>query len=133
MVLIPENRDNTKLPWYNSLVLMPMLADKRYCVMDTLLVFDVDGTLTGPRRRMHEDFCRFFKSICRNYPVFLVSGSDMIKLEQQLPGEIIKLVTGIFACSGNELLMDGKHMFRMEHHFPGEIVTFLEDFVEASQ
>ncbi len=112
---------------------MPMLADKRYWVMDTLLVFDVDGTLTGPRRRMHEDFCRFFKSICCNYPVFLVSGSDMIKLEQQLPGEIIKLVTGIFACSGNELLMDGKHMFRMEHHFPGEIVTFLEDFVEASQ
>ncbi|MCP4072854.1 MAG: hypothetical protein GY742_14135 [Hyphomicrobiales bacterium] len=101
--------------------------------MDTLLVFDVDGTLTGPRRRMHEDFCRFFKSICRNYPVFLVSGSDMIKLEQQLPGEVIKLVTGIFACSGNELLMDGKHMFRMEHHFPGAVVTFLESFVEASQ
>lgn len=101
--------------------------------MDRLLVFDVDGTLTGPRRRMHEDFCRFFKAICRNYPVFLVSGSDMIKLGQQLPGEVIKLVTGIFACSGNELLMDGQHIYRMEHHFPGELVTFLNNFVGASQ
>jgi phosphomannomutase len=100
--------------------------------MESLLVFDVDGTLTGPRRRMHEDFSRFFKSICRNYPVFLVSGSDMVKLEEQLPTEVMKLVTGIFACSGNEFLMDGRHVFRMEHYFPTEVITFLEDFVEAS-
>lgn len=100
--------------------------------MDSLLVFDVDGTLTGPRRRMHEDFTRFFKSVCRNYPVFLVSGSDMPKLEQQLPPEVIQLVTGIFACSGNELLVDGHAVYRMEHYFPEELTSFLEGFVEKS-
>jgi len=100
--------------------------------MDSLLVFDVDGTLTGPRRRMHEDFSRFFKSICRNYLVFLVSGSDLGKLEQQLPPEVMGLVTGIFACSGNEFFMDGRAIFRMEHHFPTEIITFFENYVKAS-
>ena len=100
--------------------------------MDTLLVFDVDGTLTGPRRRMHEDFTRFFKSICRNYPVFLVSGSDMEKLEQQLPREVIDLVAGIFPCSGNEMLIDGQAIYRMEHFFPDEVTGFLAGFVDAS-
>ena len=100
--------------------------------MDTLLVFDVDGTLTGPRRRMHEDFSRFFKSICRNYSVFLVSGSDMPKLEQQLPAEVINMVTGIFPCSGNELLMGGQKIYRMEHFFPDEVISFLNEFIQAS-
>jgi phosphomannomutase len=100
--------------------------------MDTLLVFDVDGTLTGPRRRMHEDFSRFFKCICRRYPVFLVSGSDMPKLEQQLPAEVIRVVTAIFSCSGNEMLIDNRHIYRMEHFFPEEITTFATEFFDAS-
>jgi len=100
--------------------------------METLLVFDVDGTLTGPRRRMHEDFSRFFKSVCRSYPVFLVSGSDMPKLEQQLSSEVIDLVAGIFPCSGNEMLVEGRALYRMEHFFPDELTGFLAGFVDAS-
>ena len=110
-----------------------MISSQRHWPMDNrLLVFDVDGTLTGPRRRMHEDFSLVFKSMCRNYSVFLVSGSDMPKIEQQLPAQVIKLVTGIFACSGNELSMGGRHIFRMEHFFPDELTNFLNDFVKAS-
>ena len=105
---------------------------KKVCVMNTLLVFDVDGTLTGPRRRMHEDFSRFFKSICRNYPVFLVSGSDMPKLQQQLPGDVIDLVAGLFPCSGNEMIVEGQVIYRMEHFFPDEVTGFLAGFVDAS-
>lgn len=101
--------------------------------MDTLLVFDVDGTLTGPRRRMHEDFSRFFKSICRKYPVFLVSGSDMPKLKQQLPADIINRVTAIFPCSGNEMLIEGQPAYRMEHFFPDEITQFATEFFDESQ
>ena len=101
--------------------------------MNTLLVFDVDGTLTGPRRRMHEDFSRFFQSICRNFPVFLVSGSDMPKLEQQLPRQVIDLVSGIFACSGNEFVLGGQPIYRMEHLFSEELTQYLADFVNASR
>ena len=96
--------------------------------IDRLLVFDVDGTLTGPRRRMHEDFARIFKSICRKYLVFLVSGSDMPKLEQQLPGEVINRVTAIFPCSGNEMMIDKHPAYRMEHFFPDEITKFYQQF-----
>lgn len=101
--------------------------------MDTLLVFDVDGTLTGPRRRMHEDFSRFFKSICRSYPVYLVSGSDLPKLQEQLPEEVLRLVSGIFPCSGNELILNGEIAYRMEHDFPAKLKLFLMQFVDASE
>jgi len=101
--------------------------------MDTLLIFDVDGTLTGSRRRMHEDFARFFKSVCQNYQVFLVSGSDMPKLEEQLPAEIFKMVAGTFTCSGNEMMVDGQAVYRMEHLFPDEVTGFLAKFVDSSR
>ncbi len=100
--------------------------------MDTLLVFDIDGTLTGPRRRMHEDFSRFFKTICRSFSVFLVSGSDMPKIRQQLPEQVLELVAGVFPCSGNELKMGGETVYRMEHYFPDDLTGFLANFVDES-
>ncbi len=100
--------------------------------MSTILVFDVDGTLTGPRRMMHEDFARTFKTVCRTYKVFLVSGSDMPKLEQQLPREVIDLAAGIFPCLGNEFLMDGVPVYKMEHFFPDELTAFLQEYVDNS-
>lgn len=100
--------------------------------MQTMLIFDVDGTLTGPRRRMHEDFARFFSTVCRNYPVFLVSGSDMPKIEQQLPEGILNLVAGIFPCSGNEFLIDGTVQYRMEHFFPDDLKQFVSGFIDSS-
>ena len=100
--------------------------------MDTLLVFDVDGTLTGTRQRMHEDFSRVFQSVCRDYAVFLVSGSDMPKIEEQLPSEVINLVTGIFTCSGNEMWAGGEQIYNREHRFGNELLEFLTGFVDNS-
>lgn len=101
--------------------------------MTPILIFDVDGTLTGPRRRMHEDFARFFKSVCLNYQVYLVSGSDMPKLEQQLPECARQYVTGFFPCSANELIVDDQHVYRMEHVFSEELNRFLQGFIENSK
>lgn len=100
--------------------------------MEQLLVFDVDGTLTGPRRVMHEDFARFFRTICASRRVFLVSGSDMAKLAQQLPEFVLEAVAGVFACAGNEFLVDGQAVYRMEHFFPDELTEFVDEFIAAS-
>lgn len=100
--------------------------------MEQLLVFDVDGTLTGPRRVMHEDFARFFRSLCVSRPVFLVSGSDMGKLRQQVPEAVLDAVAGVFACSGNEFIVDKRAVYRMEHFFPGELTDFVDGFIAAS-
>lgn len=100
--------------------------------MKQVFVFDVDGTLTGPRRFMHEDFARFFRLIANTETVYLVSGSDMVKLKEQLPAWLLQSVSGTFACSGNELWQGGQTVFQMHHVFPDEILEFARKLVDES-
>lgn len=67
-----------------------------------IFVFDMDGTLTPSRERIDESFRRFFLSLCKNNPVYVVSGSDLAKIQQQLGEEVIYEAHGIFPCAGNE-------------------------------
>jgi len=100
--------------------------------MQQVLIFDVDGTLTGPRRVMYEDFARFFRTVVNSATVYLVSGSDMVKLEEQLPKWLLQSVAGTFACSGNELWQNGRTLFQMHHVFPDEMISFGEKLIAAS-
>lgn len=100
--------------------------------MKQVFVFDVDGTLTGPRRVMYEDFTRFFRAFARSNPVYLVSGSDYGKLEEQLPAHLLDEVQGVFACSGNELRQQGQLRYQMTHEFPAELLAFAQQFVDES-
>ncbi len=103
--------------------------------MDTenrVLVFDVDGTLTGPRRRIQEDFARFFRAIVQRETVYLVSGSDMPKLQNQLPEWLLDGVKGVFPCSGNEMYENGEVVYRHDHEFPSELKDFAQSLIDAS-
>ena len=57
--------------------------------MKQTYVFDVDGTLTPPRQPIEALFATFFLNFARSRSVVLVSGSDLPKLQQQLPEEIL--------------------------------------------
>ena len=59
-------------------------------------IFDVDGTLTPSRQPITDDFYNFFKSWLKNKDVFLVTGSDYEKLQEQLPKDILDNEKGIF-------------------------------------
>ncbi len=100
--------------------------------MERAFIFDVDGTLTGPRRYMHEDFARFFRTVVASETVYLVSGSDMPKLENQLPVWLIQSVAGVFTCSGNEFWQGGNIVFQMNHTFPEEMFELAEDIISQS-
>jgi len=101
-------------------------------MVERVLIFDVDGTLTGPRRVIHEDFARFLRSLLSRETVYLVSGSDLSKLQKQLPLWLMEGVAGIFTCSGNAFMSDGKTIYVREHDFPQELMTFLRAEVDAS-
>jgi len=101
--------------------------------MQEILIFDVDGTLTGPRRVMHDDFARFFRAVIHTKPVFLVTGSDMPKLEEQIPDCLLKDVAGAFTCSGNEFWRNGRALFTMNHAFPEEITDHLQALIDESE
>lgn len=66
-------------------------------------LFDVDGTLTHPRKKIEEKFAKKFSRWASNRNLYIATGSDFDKTKEQLPQEILNLFDGIFCCMGNEL------------------------------
>ncbi|MEM8688252.1 MAG: HAD-IIB family hydrolase [Pseudomonadota bacterium] len=97
-----------------------------------IYMFDVDGTLTDPRKPIDNDFGNFFERFCDNHMVYLVSGSDFPKLEEQLPKSILAKARGVFCCSAAELWADGNAIYRLDHEFPKLLIEALDDFVSLS-
>ena len=47
--------------------------------MKEVFVFDVDGTLTEPRKKIDSEFKDFMLKFIENNDVYLVTGSDRLK------------------------------------------------------
>ena len=54
--------------------------------MDRIFIFDVDGTLTPSRRKMTKEFKEFFEQWALKNHFYLVTGSDLPKLQEQMNG-----------------------------------------------
>ncbi len=66
-----------------------------------IYIFDVDGTLTPSRQPMTKEFQEFFSEWVKKNNFYLVTGSDLPKLQEQMGGLEIH-TDGIFTCCGNE-------------------------------
>lgn len=64
-------------------------------------IFDVDNTLTPPRKKILDEHIKLLNHLISKYNVYLVSGSDYEKLKSQLPIDILNKCAGIFSCLGN--------------------------------
>ncbi|MEO0329681.1 MAG: HAD-IIB family hydrolase [Pseudomonadota bacterium] len=100
--------------------------------MTTVYLFDVDGTLTFPRMPMREDFAEFFYNFCTANLVYLVSGSDYTKLQEQVPRHILNKCRGVFSCSGAEYREKGFEVYSRRHQFTNRIMKKCQDFVDNS-
>jgi phosphomannomutase len=69
--------------------------------MDRIFIFDVDGTLTPSRLPMTKEFQKFFKQWIKKNKFYLVTGSDLPKLQEQMCMYDIE-AEGIFTCCGNQ-------------------------------
>ena len=69
--------------------------------MDRIFIFDVDGTLTPSRLPMTKEFQNFFKEWIKKNKFYLVTGSDLPKLQEQMCFYDIE-AEGIFTCCGNQ-------------------------------
>ena len=69
--------------------------------MDKIYIFDVDGTLTPSRQPMTKEFQKFFKKWIKKNKFYLVTGSDLPKLQEQMCFYDIE-AEGIFTCCGNQ-------------------------------
>ncbi|KJH47285.1 eukaryotic phosphomannomutase [Dictyocaulus viviparus] len=77
----------------------------------TILVFDVDGTLTPPRQKIYDDTKQFLAEVRNHVPVAIVGGSDLTKIVEQLADSKEELLSqfdyvfsenGLVAFKGNE-------------------------------
>ncbi|KAK7080854.1 Phosphomannomutase 1 [Halocaridina rubra] len=55
-------------------------------IPDTLLLFDVDGTLTAPRKQIEDEMFQFLGEVQEKVTCGLVGGSDMKKIAEQMGG-----------------------------------------------
>ena len=69
--------------------------------MNKIFIFDVDGTLTPSRQKMTKEFKKFFENWIKSSKFYLVTGSDLPKLQEQMDFLDIE-AEGIFTCCGNE-------------------------------
>ena len=98
-----------------------------------IYMFDIDGTLTEPRQKMSAEFAKLFRRWMNSKTVFLVTGSDMEKVKEQVPDEVLKFCAGIFTCMGNELHYLNKLAYRNELEFPQQLIGWLDQQVEFSE
>lgn len=68
------------------------------------LLFDMDGTLTDPRQPITEDVVVALKSIGPSIKKHLVTGSDISKIEEQIPYSILlNIFERVYSCNGTRV------------------------------
>ena len=93
--------------------------------MHKVYIFDVDGTLTPSRREMTMEFGIFFSLWSMNYTFYLVSGSDIDKIREQVPTSILDMAEGVFCCGGNKFYIDGRLEYEKTFKPPETLLTYL--------
>ncbi|MEP0520224.1 MAG: HAD-IIB family hydrolase [Hyphomicrobiales bacterium] len=100
--------------------------------MGIIYLFDVDGTLTPARQPMDDSFRTFFLQLCGQAQVYLITGSDRPKLDEQVPPNVRASVEGIFTCAGCQFWKAEDLIFERTHEFDPKLVQALEGFVASS-
>ena len=98
---------------------------------ENIFIFDVDGTLTPSRQEMTKEFKEFFEQWSKKNKFYLVTGSDLPKLQEQMCFYDIK-AERIFTCCGNEMWIEKEQQYRKEFKPPQDLIDFLWDKVNNS-
>jgi phosphomannomutase len=96
-------------------------------------VFDVDGTLTPSRQKIDTEFAEFFLDFCNREKVYLVTGSDRKKTEEQLTPRILDSVQILFNCAANEAWKGTELLYRNTWEPKPELIEFLNNELNNSK
>jgi len=108
-------------------------------VMERIFIFDVDGTLTPSRQPMSMEFGLYFKEWVKKNKFYLVTGSDIRKLQEQMCYFDIE-AEALFTCCGNEMWIPDPHIVNIsayqEYHKefkpPNQLLTYLGEQLRFS-
>jgi len=79
---------------------------------DTIVMFDVDGTLTVPRKRAEPEMFEVIDQLRKDYAVAIVGGSDLKKQYEQLGDDVLTKFDYCFTENGLHSFKDGKEIFK---------------------
>ena len=97
-------------------------------------IFDVDGTLTEPRKKMGPSFSNEFIAWSRGKQCFIATGSDYNKTREQVPWGVLNVFKNIFCCMGNEVRGEnGKILQKSYFIIPDELETDLAKILQKSR
>ncbi|MDO4974975.1 MAG: HAD-IIB family hydrolase [Alphaproteobacteria bacterium] len=94
---------------------------------------DMDGTLTPSRQSMTPEFEKDFNELITDTHFYIVTGSDIEKIKEQIPENVMKKLTGIFASMGNEFYVNGERISKNEFIPEESLIKKLEDYVENTR
>ena len=74
---------------------------------NTIILFDVDGTLTEPRKVIQQDMIETLQTLSEKYTIGIVGGSDLKKQKEQL-GDSIHMFNYLFSENGTVAFKNGQ-------------------------
>lgn len=96
-------------------------------------IFDVDGTLTPSRQSIDPAFKEFFTEFCMSNDVYLVTGSDYTKVQEQLGDYLLRWPITVYACSGNDVWAKGERLRSKDWILPEEPRKLLQSWLDVSR
>ncbi len=98
-----------------------------------VFLFDVDGTLTPARKPMAPSMEEVFGTLVAKHPVYLASGSDLNKIREQIPQELLYQCKGIFSCSANQFHIQDQLQYENQFIPDQKLVKQLEKLLCTSK
>ncbi|KAK9742931.1 hypothetical protein RND81_03G206300 [Saponaria officinalis] len=83
-----------------------------------IALFDVDGTLTAPRKEVTPEMLKFMKELREVVTIGVVGGSDLVKISEQLGKTVINDYDYVFAENGLVAFKAGVEVaiMSLKHH-----------------
>ena len=102
---------------------------------EVLYLFDVDGTLSEPRQPITEEFASVFLDWMseKQKKVYLVTGSDIEKIKEQIFPSFIDQCEGLFTCSGNVFYSKGQKVYENTLQIPEALLENLQLYLDQSE
>jgi len=97
-------------------------------------IFDLDGTLSEPRKKVEKKNKDFFLQWANNKQCFICTGSDFRKVKQQVDQEMLDKFMAIFCCMGNSTHTSaGGEIRKVNFMVPDDLNLLLEEFMVKSK
>ena len=94
-------------------------------------MFDVDGTLTDPRRTIDPDFHEFMLDFMQEHKCMIVTGSDRPKTIEQIGLTLTNTFYKVYHCSGNHVYVGPKEVSKNDWMLSVEQYAFLENLLDS--